>query len=90
MTTISIREFCIPAYDWLCRIRRVQSLPQQLEMLEEKTAGGICSKVKQVLESEYFMSLPNVDYIKSGMVDNYRWVKQEQLEEALRISSAIK
>jgi len=87
---ISIRAHCIPAYDELSRMRKVKPIPTELDSLEEKTAGGIVLKIKKVIDSEYFASLPNTAIIESGAVKDYEWKKSEAKKEADRIYSECK
>jgi hypothetical protein len=87
---ISIRAHCIPAYDELSRMRNVKPIPTELDSLEEKTAGGIVLKIKKVIDSEYFASLPNTAIIESGAVKDYEWKKSEAKKEADRIYSECK
>lgn len=86
---ISIREHCIPAYDNLRRMERVSPMPKYLSEMEEGTAGGIIAKLKAVIESEYFNDLPDQSIIKSGMVDNWQWVKKDVLYECKEIIKCI-
>lgn len=57
--------------------------------MEEGTAGGIIAKLKAVIESEYFNDLPDQSIIKSGMVDNWQWVKKDVLYECKEIIKCI-
>ena len=82
---ISIREHCIPAYDNLRRMERVAKMPKYLSEMEEGTAGGIIAKLKAVIESNYFDGLPDQSIIKSGMVDNWLWIKKDVLHECREI-----
>jgi len=66
----SIREHCIPASDELSRIRKISEIPKELEGMEEKTAGGIVAKLKAVLESDFFQTLPMYATIKSGVSES--------------------
>lgn len=82
---ISIRQHCIPAYDWISRINKVSPIPPDLQDLEEKTAGGIIHKVRAILLSPYFETLPHNTIIVSGGDNAYSWVKSAQTLEAHRI-----
>lgn len=88
--SISIREHCIPAYDELSRLRSVLEIPSDLDSMEEKTAGGIVKKVKAVLDSDYFKSLPNTKVIKSGFVNDFQWKKSDAKKEMTRIWNECK
>ena len=85
MKQISIRNHCIPipAYDILSRIKTIQKMPSNLDILEEKTAGGIITKLKAVIESSFFENLPDSIIIKSGYNSNYQWDKKSEKKEAL-------
>ena len=83
----SIRNHCIPAYDILCRLRRVLEIPQELDNLEEKTAGGIVSKIFTIRNSGYWLNLPESKVIKSGAIRDYLWTKKECAKEIDRITS---
>ena len=85
--TYSIREHCIPAYDEMSRMRSVQPFPAELEAMEERTAGGTIAKLKAVIESDYFRSLPETAVIQSGGTPQYQWSKNLALAEARRIIS---
>ena len=87
---ISIRNHCIPAHDELHRLRQVQEIPQDLDAMEEKTAGGIVKKIKAVLDSEYFKNLPESQVIKSGGNDSYLWNKRKAAAEMTRIWNECK
>lgn len=82
---ITIRQHCIPAYDELSRMRSVAPIPQYLESMEEKTAGGIVLKLRTVTESEYFKNLPDFEVITSGAIKNYEWRKVNAKAESDRI-----
>ena len=82
---ISIRQHCIPAYDELSRLRSVEEIPSDIESMEEKTAVGIVHKVRAVLESEYFNSLPETKVIESGAIINFLWQKEDARCEMQRI-----
>ena len=87
---ISARQHCIPAYDEPCRLRQVAQIPDYLEEMEEKTAGGIILKIKTVVESDYFKNLPENAVIKSGINYAYQWSKTEAKAEAERIWNECK
>lgn len=87
---ITIRQHCIPAYDELSRIRDVAPMPEYLESMEEKTAGGIVLKLRTVTESEYFKNLPDQKIIVSGGNQNYTWQKVIAKAESDRIWNECK
>lgn len=87
---ITIRAHCIPSYDELCRMRKVSPIPQELDSLEEETAGGIITKLKTIVDSDYFANLPNTAIIQSGAISNFEWSKKAAKEEAYRIFNECK
>ncbi len=87
---ITIRQHCIPAYDELSRMRRVAPIPQHLENMEEKPAGGIILKLRTVTESAYFQSLPDRKVVVSGAVQDYEWRKENAKAESDRIWNECK
>lgn len=87
---MTIRNHCIPAYDELSRLRKVAEIPKAIEDMEEKTAGGIIRKIKAVLDSEYFKSLPNSKTIQAGANKNFLWQKAESKIEMERIWNECK
>ena len=87
---ISIRNHRIPAYDELHRLRQVQEIPQDIDVMEEKTAGGIVKKIKAVLDSVYFKNLPYSKFIQSGGNDTYLWKKINAQAETTRIWNECK
>lgn len=87
---ISIREHCIPAYDELARINRVQQLPEHIAQMEQETAGGIVWKIKAVLDSAYFKQLPESKTIVSGGIAQYLWKKSDAQKEMTRIWNECK
>ncbi len=86
---IQIRQHCIPAYDELSRLREVAPIPNEIDDMEQDTAGGIVKKVKAVLDSEYFKSLPSSKVIQSGGNADY-WVKTYCKAELDRIWNECK
>lgn len=82
---ISIRMQCVPAFDLLRRIESVHLIPLPLCDMDEKTAGGILKKLESVVASPFFAGLPEEKIIKSGSVEDCRWVKQEELKAAREI-----
>lgn len=88
---ISIREYCIPAYDWISRTQKAAeksgiNIPAELTSMEQKTAGGICEKVAHFWAAEFWDLLPEAVVIESGVISDFVWVKEEQGKEAQRIS----
>lgn len=82
---ISIRQHCIPAYNELRHMEAIKPLPVELSQMDEKTAGGIIKKLFAVINSEYFMSLPETAIIQSGGNTSYNWHKSDAKKEALCI-----
>lgn len=87
---ISIRNHCIPCSDELARMRKVKEIPSELDCIEQSTAGGIVKKFKEIVDSDYFASLPNSAIIVSGAIQSYNWSKMEVKLECDRIWSECK
>ena len=87
---ISIREHCIPASDFLSRLRNVAPIPSELDSMEQKTGGGIIKKIKAVVESPYFKALPKSATIRSGANPAYEWRKADAAAEAEQIWNECK
>ncbi len=87
---ITIRQHCIPAYNELSKMRDVAPIPEYLESMEEKTAGGIVLKLRTVTESDYFKNLPDQKTIVSGGNQNYTWRKVNAKAESDRIWNECK
>lgn len=83
MVTVSIRNHCIPSYDFIRRVQKVSNLvgeqiPQELSSLEEETAGGICRKAIKIANSEFYKSLPYCQNIVSGGMSNYMFYRDKE------------
>jgi len=88
--SISVVNHCIPAYDELSRIGKVQQLPPDILEMEQQTAGGLLLKLKAVLHSDYLKQLPKFATIQSGGNKSYFWKKSDFIESAERILSETK
>lgn len=87
---ISIREHCVPCSDFLWRLRKVERIPNELESMEEKTAGGIVNKCWKIINSKYFNNLPETAIIKSGAILDYQWSRFEARKEIIEIYNEVK
>ena len=76
---------CMGAHDLLSGINEVSLMPKNFAEMQDKKSKDAMLKLKVVVESEYFKDLPETKIIKSGVVENYRWVKNKTLESAVRL-----
>ena len=83
--SISIRNHCIACYDEISRINKVSLIPDHLAKLDETKAGGIICKLKSIIESDFFKSLPDTAIIVSSWGFNFEWKKQDAIAECDRI-----
>ena len=94
MRTISIREHCIPCYDFLRRVENVAnvcntSIPEQFTSMEEKTAGGVVTKAYEVANSDFYENLLDMQVIQSGANPNYRFDKSAEKAEITQIMNEV-
>ena len=76
--SISIVSHCIPCYDFLRKVNRVNPLPEELAQMEEETAQGIVIKAYEVVCSDYFKELPDETQIRAGVIENFVWNKAKE------------
>lgn len=89
---IQVLRHCRQCYDELYKLRQVSPIPipNCLDSMEQETAGGIIKKLKAVIESSYFESLPASKIISTGGNASFQWFKSDAKAKANEIWNECK
>lgn len=90
----SIRQHCIPSYNFIRRTEQAFIsngilFPKELSLLEEKTAQGVCNKAMRVSNSKEFGKLKSCS-IRSGAISNYEFVPAKEKQNLISLLTDVK